>query len=189
MTKTLYVFGCLAVLCSGCISQQSYRRIPSKYTTLRWSPDNESYLIEITPAFVEPIAKRFDFIVTEEAVTLKIQSFTRDRASSVIQISGEPASRLLAEFRGFNWSAIEDPVPEDIVILTPDETEVVLKAQTLHSYRELSIGVSRCAALRHLLKTALNIEKEPNKALVPTPASVTPAADAPVAPAAAAAQL
>jgi hypothetical protein len=44
-------------------------------------------------------------------------------------------------------------------------------------------------ALSEAVQKALKEETEPNKALVPTAISVTPAADAPVAPAAAAAHL
>ena len=62
--------------------------------------------------------------------------------------------------------------------------------------RDLSVYASETATedretLRHSsrIKTAIDEKKRANQALVPTPASVTPAADAPVAPAAAAAHL
>ncbi|MEZ5278619.1 MAG: hypothetical protein R3F07_19720 [Opitutaceae bacterium] len=121
-------------------------------------------MIEIIPAFAEPLAKQFDFVTENDVVYLEMQSFTRHGAKSVIKAEGEEASCLLGKFRSFNWATVEDPVPEDVVILAPDDTEIVLKAQTSRSYRELRIGISQSAALRHLLRSAIKNEKQPNQA-------------------------
>ena len=136
----------------SCASPGSYSRIPARYTVLSSAPNSESYLIEIVQALGDPTATRYDFTFEAGTVTAQISTISKTGARSERRRSGEVATRLLEVFRGFDWSSIEAPPPDDEAIArAPDDREVVLKARTQKSYREAQVKVSECAGVRTLL--------------------------------------
>ena len=157
MQRLAYVLLPCLVLAS-CATHQSYQRMPDSYTSLPRSPGQESYLVEIVPAFVRPSARRYVFRTDGSLVTLHLTGLGISGIESEKDISGEHAARLLGAFREFDWRAVEDPQPGNgTVILHPDDTEIVLRAQTAAVYKEMVVGYSECTEVRKLLKT---IEKE-----------------------------
>jgi hypothetical protein len=144
----------LALTMAGCASPQSYRRIPARYTELNRPPTQESYLIEVVPAFTQAYAKRYDFEERSGIITVQIQEISTSGPKPAVRKSGAYAQRILDTFRSFDWSRIE--VPEkaaDTITLTCDDPEVIFKARTSRSYREAQVGMSDCEVLRELIKT------------------------------------
>jgi hypothetical protein len=170
------------LLLASCVTNRSYRRIPDRYTTLEWSPDVESYLIEIVPAFSKSSAVRFDFRNDGGHMRVTTVDIGMSGIKSKREYSGETATRLLGVFRGYDWSAGEDAPPSDgTVRMNPDDTVIMLQARVSRVHKEVDVGYHDSASIRALLKE-LEIEKLP-KPLLPTPPSVTtPAAGAPIAP-------
>jgi hypothetical protein len=101
----------------------------------------------------DPVATRYEFTIEGGgSVTAQISTILKSGARSERRRTGETAARLLQVFRGFDWSSIEAPPPDDDgKIPPPDNTEVVFKARTLKSYREAQVRLSDCAGLRKLL--------------------------------------
>jgi hypothetical protein len=143
----------LALAIAGCTSTHSYRRIPERYVELNRPPAQESYLIEVVPAFTKAFAKRYDFEEQNGIISVQIQEITSSGPKPAVQKSGTYAQQILGAFRSFDWSRIEVPEkPTDTIILTCDDPEMIFKARTSRSYRETEVGMSDCKALRELMK-------------------------------------
>jgi hypothetical protein len=146
------IFALGGLLLGGCSSTGSYLRIPAGFTTVSAGPNYESYLIELDRAVGDPTATRYEFTIESGAVTAVISKISKNGARSERRHSDETAKRLLQVFRGFNWGAIEAPLPDDdTAVSVPENTEVTLKARTQKSYREVQVRLSDCAPIRKLL--------------------------------------
>jgi len=153
MLKTFVITLAVGLAVTGCSTMGTFARVPARYTALPSSPNSESYLIEIVRASGDPIATRYDFTVSGASVTAQISTISKSGARSERRRSDESAKRLLQIFQKFDWSSIEAPLPDDEGIAPPrDDTEVVLKARTLKSYRETQVRLADCAAMRALLR-------------------------------------
>jgi hypothetical protein len=161
-TRLLNTFGVIFVVClavAGCATPGSYSRIPARYTGLSLSPNSESYLIEMVHAASDPTATRYDFTIDGSSVTAQVSTISKSGARSERRRSEEIARRLLQVFRGFDWSSIEAPPPDDDgKVPVPDNTEVVFKARTLKSYREVQVRLSDCAGIRKLLNAIESVK-------------------------------
>lgn len=136
----------------GCATAGSYSRIPSRFTTLSPAPNSESYLIELIRAAGEPTAARYEFTAENGLVTGQVSTISRSGARSERRLTTEAARKILQIFRGFDWGAIDAPLPdEDATVSVPDNTDVVFKARTTKSYREVQVRLSDCAPVRRLL--------------------------------------
>jgi hypothetical protein len=58
---------------------------------------------------------------------------------------------MMLLFRGFNWGSIEAPLPDDDATRKPDDRQIIFKARTNKSYREVQVRLSDCESLRKLL--------------------------------------
>lgn len=156
--KTMRINGGLALilvglLFGGCATSRSYLRIPSSFTTVSAGPNYESYLIELDRPTGEPTATRYEFTIESGSVTATISKISRNGARSERRRSDETAKRLLQIFRGFNWGSIEAPLPDDdTAVSVSEDTEIILKARTQKSYREVQVRLSDCAPIRKLLQ-------------------------------------
>jgi len=132
----------------GCATHGGFPRIPERYTALPPSPNSESYLVEITPQNSAAKAKRYDFEPEGDLMTARISTISASGARSEVRRTGEAATQLLRLLRGFDWASIEGPAPDESPTTEiPDNTEVVFKARTTKSYREVRIGLAACPAL------------------------------------------
>jgi hypothetical protein len=142
------------VLLSSCASQGSYRRLPTKFTTLGPSSATESYLIEVVQAFGDPIARRFDFEGPEAMMSVTIRSFTPDGARPVVRKSGAEAAALIRHFRDVDWNSIDRRRSDD-GSFTPDDIALFFKARTAQTYREAQGGMSDSPPLRVLFEAVM----------------------------------
>lgn len=150
--KSCVIIALVALTLVGCRTPGSYVRIPSGFTAVSAGPNYESYLLELDRAVGDPTATRYEFTVEGGSVSVVISKIAKNGARSERRQNGEIARRLLQVFRGFNWGAIEAPLPDDdTAISVPDNTEVIFKARTPKSYREVQVRLSDCAPIRKLL--------------------------------------
>jgi len=185
--KAIIALLCL-VISFGCTANRSYRRIPSEYTEVRWDAVKEIYLIELNPAFGDPMAKRFTFNLGSSAV-VEIQSIGQSGPGRVSSKTSVEAASLLRAFRSFDWASPENIIAEDEVGITPDEMVVTFKARTPRVYRELRIGLSQSDKIAKLVKAVFGEANQPNKSSDSTTSAGTSAAGQPRVPASAASRL
>jgi hypothetical protein len=146
---------CLFATCLllvGCSTPGSYTRVPARFTTLPPAANTESYLIELIYPSADPKATRYEFTFENRLVTATVSTISVTGARSERRRSGDLASRLLQTFRGFDWSLIDAPPPDvDGSEVARTDTEVVFKARTARSYREVQVRSADCPPLEKLL--------------------------------------
>lgn len=140
------------LLMAGCSTPGSYIRVPTRFTALPSAANTESYLIELVYPRADPKATRYEFTFEDRVVTATISTISVTGARSERRRSGDVASKLLQTFRGFDWSSIDAPPPDvDGSEATQADTDIVFKARTARSYREVQVRLADCPSLEKLL--------------------------------------
>jgi len=169
----------------GCASRRSYRSLPAHLTQLRFSSlSEETYLVEVIPAFSDSFALRFDFAVQGDEAKVSIAKLGYAGVTETFERSGVVAADLLRSFRRFDWNAAaaSEATDDGLLRLAPDDTIVAVKAQVHGIYREFRCGTAASPQMEAFVRSVLRIAEKPNQALEPTTLLVTPRADARVAP-------
>ncbi|HTO02933.1 MAG TPA: hypothetical protein VL069_04490 [Opitutus sp.] len=152
LLKSCLLLLAVCFLTAGCSTPGSYLRVPARFTALPPAANTESYLIELVYPRADPQATRYEFTFEDRVVTAHLATISATGARSERRRSGEVASRLLQLFRGFDWSSIEAPPPDDDGSETAlTDAEIVFKARTARSYREVQVRLADCPPLEKLL--------------------------------------
>ena len=152
LLKNGMVLVAACLLMAGCSTPRTYTRVPPRFTALPAVANTESYLIELIYPRADPKATRYEFTFEDRVVTATISTISATGARSDRRRAGAVAPRLLQTFRDFDWRSIDAPLPDDDGSDTaPMDTEIVFKARTARSYREVQVRLANCPPLEKLL--------------------------------------
>ena len=159
LLKSCLIAVAACLLIAGCSTPGSYIRVPTRFTALPLAANTESYLIELVYPRADPKATRYEFTFEDRNVSATISTISVTGARSERRRSGEVAAQLLQTFRNFDWSSIDAPPPDvDGSEAAQADTDVVFKARTARSFREVQVKLADFPPLQKLLAELESIQ-------------------------------
>ncbi len=142
----------MSVLLGSCATPGSgYKRLPERYTAISKSTSRVTFVLEISPAFGEPIGYRFEFSDGVPVNGVKT-IYSLRRAPLRTELREEDAARFRSLLLAFDWNHVENAQDPNVVSMVPDDTGIVFRARLRGIYHEAIIGLSNSSAMERLLR-------------------------------------
>ncbi len=140
------------LLLASCATDRGYRHLPAVNTAVDLSSDlGETFVIELDPAFGEPIGVRYEFNQRNDSRGARTTYSPRHPDRQTFLDAAEVA-RLRTLLLAFDWNHAVDPQDPNATRLVPDDPIVLFRARTGSVYHEARVGLSNSTALDHLLR-------------------------------------
>ena len=147
-----FTIALFALLLGACATRSvGYKRLPEHYLSIDPAGAAETFVLEICPAFQDPIGFRFEFFEGADPRAVKTSYSYRGHPKRS-ELSAEHAKEIRAALLAFDWNHVENPEEPEGLRMVPDDIGVLFRARLGGVYHEAVVGLSNSAAIEKLLR-------------------------------------